>query len=147
MIQSDRLGPIECNESMLLHFADGLLGFEHLSDFAVVAADDDGVYFWLQSADDSSVAFLTVVPGLFFPDYEPDVPDLDVEALDLSKPSDAHVLCIITIGEDAITANLLGPVIVNVSTRAARQVVLGEQRWSVHAPLGAVTSDGSLCSS
>ena len=147
MIQSDRLGPIECDESMLLHFADGLLGFEHLSDFVVVAADGDGVYFWLQSAEDPAVAFLTVAPGLFFPDYAPDVPDIDVDALGLSKPSDAHVVCIITIGEDAITANLLGPVIVNVTTRAARQVVLGEQRWSVHAPLGSVPADGDLCSS
>ena len=142
MIQSDRLGPFECDPSSLLHVPEGLLGFEHLTDFAVVGADDDDVYFWLQSVQDAALAFLTVVPGLFYPEYEPDLPDLDVEALGLTKPSDAHVLTIVTITDDAITANLLGPVIINVKTRAARQVVLGEQRWSVHAPLG-----GSLCSS
>ena len=142
MIHSDRIGSFECDESSLLHFADGLLGFEHASDFAVVGADDEGIYFWLQSAEDPALAFLAVVPGLFYPEYEPDLPDLDVESLGLTQPADAHVLCIVTIGDDGITANLLGPVVINVKTRAARQVVLGEQRWSVHAPL-----DGSLCSS
>jgi flagellar assembly factor FliW len=142
MIQSDRLGPFECDRSSLLHFADGLLGFEDARDFAVAGADDDDAYFWLQSADDAALAFLTVVPGLFYPEYEPDLPELDVEALGLTQPSDAHVLTIVTITDEAITANLLGPVVINVKSRAARQVVLGEQKWSVRAPLG-----GSLCSS
>ena len=89
--------------------------------------DEVGAYSWLHSVEDPGLAFLTVVPAFFFPEYAPDVPDDDVAVLDLSDPNDAQVYCLVTIVGDEITANLLGPVVVNVANRTARQVVLVDQ--------------------
>jgi flagellar assembly factor FliW len=130
LLESERLGPIEVDESDLLELPDGLLGFESASRFVLVPADDVGAYTWLHSVDDPGLAFLTVIPAFFFPEYAPDVPDDDVAALDLTDLGDAQVYCLVTISGDEVTANLLGPVVVNVANRTGRQVVLLDQGWT-----------------
>jgi len=135
LISSERFGDVDCEESATLTFPHGLLGFEDRTSFAVVPVDDDGVYSWLQSMDDPSLAFLVTAPHWFFPDYEPEVNDADLEELDLRSASETLLLCLVTIADDDITANLLGPVVVNTRTQVARQVVLAETRWSTQTPL------------
>ena len=135
LLESERLGVIEVDESSFIERPSGWLGFEQTRRFALVQADEVGAYSWLHSVEDPGLAFLTVVPSFFFPDYEPDVPDDDVEALDLTDPDDAQVLCLVTIAGDDVTANLLGPVVLNVANRTARQVVLADQGWSTREPL------------
>ena len=130
LLESERLGPIEVDEANMVELPTGLLGFESTSRFAIVPADEVGAYSWLHSVEDPGLAFLTVVPAFFFPDYAPDVPDDDVAALALTDPDDAQVYCLVTISGDDVTANLLGPVVVNVVNRTARQVVLVDQGWS-----------------
>ncbi len=136
LIHSDRLGPIEVDEASTIEFEDGLLGFEQHRRFALVAADESGAYTWMQSVDDAALAFLVVVPGFFFADYSPDVPDADVAALGITERTPTQVLCLVTLSDAGITANLLGPVIVNLTTRHARQVVLTDGRWTTREPLG-----------
>ena len=126
LLESDRLGAIEVDETSLVEVDGGLLGFESIHRFALIQADDAGAYSWLQAVDDPGLAFLAVVPSFFFPDYEPDVPD---------DPADAQVLCLVTIAGDDITANLMGPVVMNVANRTARQVVLVDQGWTTREPL------------
>lgn len=135
LLESDRLGLIEIDESNVVDLPAGLLGFEQIRRFALVQADDVGAYSWLQAVDDPGLAFLTVVPSFFFPDYEPDVPEEDAAALDLTDPQDAQVLCLVSITGDDVTANLLGPVVLNITNRTARQVVLVDQGWSTREPL------------
>ena len=79
---------------------------------------------------------MSVVPNFFFPDYAPELTDDEVEVLGLSDPDAAQVLCIVTISDDQVTANLLGPLVLNVETKVARQVVLTDQDFSVRTPLG-----------
>lgn len=135
LISSERFGDVDCEESATLRFPHGLLGFEEETSFAVVPVDDDGVYSWLQSANDPALAFLVTSPHYFFADYEPEVNDADLEELEVADPADLVLLCMLTIAEDAITANLLGPLVLNTRTRVARQVVLPDGRWSTREPL------------
>jgi flagellar assembly factor FliW len=134
-VDSERLGPIEVADASVIELPAGLLGFETCHRFALIPADDVGAYVWLQSIDDPTLAFLAVVPGFFFPDYAPELPDEDAAALELESDADAQVLALVTISDDAVTANLMGPVVLNVSTRQARQVVLTDPPWPTRAPL------------
>lgn len=135
LISSERFGDVDIEESATLNFPFGLLGFEDESSFVIVPVGEDGVYSWLQSATSPELAFLATAPHLFFPDYAPEVNDADLAGLDLQDESETLLLCLVTISEDDITANLLGPVVVNTRTRQARQVVLSEARWSTRVPL------------
>ena len=135
MIDSEHLGSVEVDEASVIELPAGILGFPEQRRYAVVAADDSGLYSWLQSLDEPQLAFLAVVPSPFFPDYEPVISDEDCATIGLTDPEDAQVLCLVTVGEDAVTANLLGPVVLNVRTRMARQVVLTDSRLSTRAPI------------
>lgn len=136
LVDSDALGTIEVPDDRLLVLPDGLLGLEDARQFALIPADDMGVYSFLQSVDRPELTFLTIVPAFFFEAYEPEIADEDVAALDLRSPDDAQVLCLVTIDDQLVTANLLGPVVVNTRTGTGRQVVLHDQGWSTKEQLG-----------
>lgn len=135
LIESDRLGAVEVDEDTVVTFDEGLLGFPDVHRYALVDAADGGTYYWLQAVDDPRLAFLAAVPWAFFPDYEPELGDADQEALGLTSAADAVVLCLLTVTDLAVTANLLGPVVVNAATRRGRQVVLADPDLPVKAPL------------
>jgi flagellar assembly factor FliW len=136
LMESDRLGAVEVDERSVISVPGGLLGFEGQERYVLVPADDAGAYSWFHSLDDPGLAFLVVVPGFFFDDYAPELSDADVAELGIEDPADAQVLCLVTIRDDAITANLLGPIVVNVANRRARQVVLADQGHGTRVPLG-----------
>ncbi len=135
MIDSEHLGAVEIDESSVIEFPAGIIGFPDHHRYAVVSAEETGLYSWLQSLDVPELAFLTVVPAPFFPDYEPVIPDEECISIGLSDPADAQVLCLVTVGEESVTANLLGPIVLNVRTRLARQVVLTDGRLSTRTPI------------
>ena len=139
LVASDRFGEVDVAENRVINFADGLLGFVDKKRFALIDSGDGGTYFWLQSIDDAALAFLGVVPFDFFPDYEIDLPPMDEEALALGNEADLLVLCLLTVIRDQnlITANLLGPLVINTVKRLGRQVVLTDSGYPVRAPLAA----------
>ena len=138
-VASDRFGDLDIDDDRILTFDEGLLGFPEARRFAMLETNDSGLYFWLQSLDDPALAFLSVVPWPFFPDYEPELTDDAQQALAIDHEEDAIVLCLLTVQreESTITANLLGPLVVNSHTRIGRQLVLAESGYPVRAPLAA----------
>ena len=136
LVESERLGLVEIDPDTIVELPAGLAGFEDARRFALIPADEVGAYCWLQSLDEADLAFLAAVPGFFFPDYEPDLPEEDADALGIDRVDQVQLLCLVSIIDDLISANLMGPVVLNVVTRQARQVVLADQGWSTREPLG-----------
>jgi flagellar assembly factor FliW len=105
----------------------GLPGFPDARRFVLVEWGEEGSPFsLLRSLDHVDLEFLVAAPVVLFPDYAPELDDASVELLGLTSADDALVLVLVTVtgrAEDA-TANLLAPIIVNVTTMAAAQVVL-----------------------
>lgn len=134
-VKSEQLGVIEVEETKIIRLPDGLLGFPEITRFALIEASDDGTYFWLQALDNPELSFLSLIPWGFFPDYEPEISDADQAVLELDSPEQALVLCLITISDDAVTANLLGPVIINSISGTGRQIVLERTDYSTRAEL------------
>lgn len=135
-VTTSRFGVIEAAEGEVLHFEDGVLGFPDTTSFLRVPIVDADGWLWLQSTTDPELAFLAISAFLFFPDYDFDLPDGDAEAIGLADSADADVLALVTVRRsdegdvESITANLLGPVVVNIRTRQGRQVVLSDSNYS-----------------
>lgn len=91
----------------------------------------------LRSIEQSEVRFMVAVPAAFFSDYSIEIDDEEAKDLHLSDSSDALVLVMLTLGNDArsTTANLLAPIIINGKNREAAQVILTGTDWPVRAPL------------
>jgi flagellar assembly factor FliW len=122
-----------------LHFASGLPGFPDARRFLLVRLGDElSPFSVLRSLDNpADLEFIVTHPGLFFPDYAPEVDDDTAERLELKSADDALLLVIVTVADPvaASTANLLGPIVVNRHTRAAAQAVLGASGYNTREAL------------
>ena len=124
--------------AILVALTEPLPGFPGHRDYALVAADREGLVFWLQSIEPEGPRFLAVPAVSYFPDYVPALPGPVREELALSGPADAAIYCLVTVpGGDvsAATANLRAPVVVNPATGQARQVVLADSGHPIRRPL------------
>ncbi len=139
LVESTRFGTFELEEDRALRFAEGLLGLPDSTSYALIEVEDSP-YAWLQSVDEPELAFLTTSPWEFYPDYDLEIDDADQGSLGLDSPESAEVLILLTIhrqDDEAvdITANLLGPIVVNTNTRVARQIILSGSSYSTQEPL------------
>jgi flagellar assembly factor FliW len=90
--------------------------------------------------------FLVLVePASFFPDLAPfELDDAAQALIEATGPQDLAIWLILTVRPAAITANLLGPVVVNKATGLAVQAVRKDSSLPVAAPL---PRQVQLCSS
>jgi flagellar assembly factor FliW len=114
----------------------GLAGFPGADRYALIELPEATPLFVLRSVDVPGLEFVVAPPGLFFPDYTPEIDDASAERLALTDAQDALLLVVLTIGTgiDTATANLLAPIVINQRTRAAAQVIL-QGDWPLRAPL------------
>lgn len=130
LIETTRFGPVEIDESRIIRFRDGILGFPDRQRFALIQTSNDPVFFWLQSVDDPTLAFVVCDPLVFLPDYQAAVREDDVASLDLSDIDDVQVFVIVNKHDGCLTANLLGPLVVGAKSLLARQLVLSDKRYT-----------------
>ena len=136
-IQTTRFGEIEIPEDEVFDFPEGLLGLEGLRSYALRGNPKGGPFQWLQSLEDSSVAFVVVDPREFFIDYIVNISPEDLASLKIADPAEGKVLVIVTVMPDPrdITVNLQGPLILNLKQRLARQIVLSMPGITTHHKL------------
>ena len=115
----------------------GLLGFERIKEYLLISSPAEEPFRWLRVKDNPSLAFLVLEPFIALPEYQPDIPEADVEFLGLRGPGDAILYNIVTLhGEQRATINLKGPVVINRTTGVGKQVILANAaQYSVQYPL------------
>jgi flagellar assembly factor FliW len=118
----------------------GLLGFEHVKEYLLLADSAEEPFLWLQVSNDANLAFLVVAPQPLLPEYKPEISPEDVAFLGLESAADAAVLSIVTVrGPNEVTLNLKGPIILNRRTLVAKQVIpANAAEFSVRHPLPVV---------
>ena len=131
-IKTKPYGEIEVNEKQKLGFPEGIIGFERISCYYLIDSRE-GPFYWLQAADYPELAFLLVDPRIFRKDYKLMVKDSDLQALELEMKEDLLDFAIVTVPEDhsKITANLMGPIVINKKTRVAKQVISENEEYTV----------------
>jgi len=115
----------------------GLLGFEAIKDYALTSNPDEEPFAWLSVEGNASLAFVVMDPFLALPEYQPDIPQADVDFLQLSRPEDALVFGIVTLRDNQTpTVNLKGPIVINRHTYTGKQVIIANAAaYSVQHPL------------
>jgi len=132
-IDSTRFGRIEVDEEAVITFPQGLFGFESCRRFVVLCLDEKSPFRWLQSLEEPNVAFVVIEPSQFMPDYAPTISDADAHALGLDADTPYLTFVIVTVPPgkpEEMTANLMGPIIINASTRIARQVIVEDDCYT-----------------
>ncbi len=120
----------------------GLLGFEGIKEYLLLADPAEEPFLWLQVPHDANLAFLVVAPQPLLPAYQPEISAEDAAFLGLANAADAAILSIVTVrGPNQATLNLKGPIVLNRRTLVAKQVIpTNAGQFSVQHPLPVVQS-------
>jgi flagellar assembly factor FliW len=138
----------------LFDFPFGLPGFENHHRFALIAHAPPLMV--LESVDQPAVRFHTIPVSILDPQYQLDISRDQAQALSLQGlsledgcTSASNVLClaILTASKDGeVTANLLAPIVANLSSGVAVQVVRSDQRHSHRHIVSASAPKEAECS-
>ena len=116
----------------IIVFPAGIPGFEKNKEFVLVSIPDYTPFEWLVCIDGSLLRFAIINPMLFMPDYTPSILKEHLYEMEIEKPEDVLLYCIVTIHENPLesTANLVGPIIINKRKRVGKQVIVEDDRYT-----------------
>jgi flagellar assembly factor FliW len=125
-VRSRRFGTFEVPCESILHLPQGLVGFPNNHRWVVLDHRPGSPFKWLLSIEDPDLAFAVANPGELVADYRPPI-DLASRLLG-TDPAEIALFVIVTIPPDPtrMTVNLMAPVVVDMHTRRARQIVLDD---------------------
>ena len=124
----------------IFHMPSGMLGFPNNRKFVIIQHKEDSPFYWYQSVDDPGLAFVITSPFSFVPDYDVDIEDILMKA-SWDENCDNNALefyVVVTIPKgspEKMTANLIGPVIVNTETCQAVQHIMSNTGYVHNFPL------------
>lgn len=133
-------GEVDIEESKILHFPQGIVGFPELTDFALIHdIEKEGVCAirWLQSMQEPSFAMPVMDPLAVKPDYNPIVEDELLKPLGKLDPEEILVLVTLTVPSDLtkMTINLQAPIVVNAAEKRACQIIVDSELYPVRFPI------------
>jgi len=132
IIQTKHFGDVEINEEDVLVFEYGIPGFDELTKFVILGKTDvESPFFWLQSLEDSGVAFVISDPFNYVSDYEAEIDTTMAKFLGIEDENDAIIYNIVTVPEDIskTSINLKAPLIINTKNNKGCQVILENEKY------------------
>lgn len=133
-------GEVIIDDDKIITFPEGILGFPDLTQFALIHDEEKGETAgirWLQSMQEPAFAMPVVDPLEIIEEYNPQVEDELLKPIGEVGQDEMLVLVTITVPSDLkkMTVNLKGPVIINVATRKACQVIVEDELYQVKYPI------------
>ena len=121
----------------MITFPGGLIGFPELTSFQLMEPMDAYPLKFLQPLDRQDIHFVCIDIAAIKNDYQVSLSDEDAQALAIEEIADAMVLALIVVPEDPrqMTANLAGPILINLKTRQGRQIVLNTEIYDLKYPV------------
>jgi flagellar assembly factor FliW len=132
-----RFGPCTFSTGDVIEFPWGLPGFPTLHRWLPLNLDSHPSFVWLQCLDDLAVAVPAIDPWLVLEKYDPKLPAYAFTSLEIREATDFTTLCVVVVTENAeeMTINLMAPILVNLRTSKARQIVLDGSTYSAREPM------------
>lgn len=133
-----KFGEIDVAEERIFEFVLPIIGFDMLKKFVIIEPGQENLFKWLQSVEDPTLAFPIISVSSLNIDYSIDLPDNVVEILGVKTVESLFVMNITSIPQDdpkGTTINLLAPLIFNIDTQKAGQVVLSGTGYDISYPM------------
>jgi flagellar assembly factor FliW len=132
-IATFRFGELEIPEQNIIEFPKGLIGFEQFKKFVLLEREDSDPFCWLQSLEDPNLAFVVINPTIFFKNYKIEIHYKELEDIQVSSLDRIEIFAIVTIPDDIakMSANLLGPLVINLDNNNGKQIVLSNSPYTI----------------
>lgn len=135
LINTSRFGQVDVDETRIICFPKGLLGFPKYRQYVLIEAGQDSYFWWLQSIELPELAFVVTDPSLFVPTYRVPLRPEQMQEIGIDNLDEAQVFVIVNKRENVLTGNLQGPLVVHVGKRIGEQLVLSDRRFTTRVPL------------
>jgi flagellar assembly factor FliW len=125
IIKTLQFGVLEIEPHHIFYFENGILGFEDLHEFVLIADEDTLPFKWLISIENPEIGFPLLSPWHLDLMYDPG-PEFDLEK---------QVLMVIVTLEDEnkqMTANMKAPIVFDVENQKGWQTILMNDKYSTN---------------
>jgi len=132
-VKTRNFGSINVRSDQIIYLEPGLLGFTQYHRYILIEHNREAPFLWLQCLDKPDLAFVVLDPRILVPDYQPGPLAQVTQELEVERPEDLKMLVILTIPPgkpQEMTANLMGPVVINLKTRQGKQLVLEDSQYN-----------------
>lgn len=140
-----RLGERTVDQSRIITFPKGLIGFENRHEFALLQIRDDSPFMLLQCLKDSKLGLVVTDPFAFLEDYEIQIGDAEQKILRIENIRQLAILVTVTIPQgrpNDAALNLTGPICVNSKSHIGLQVPQTDPRFPTHYSLSLKQAEG-----
>lgn len=119
-------GEMEISDKDIIHFEQGLLGFDEVTQYFLINHDEQGMIMTMQNADGEVPQFVVLDPYAVIADYNPILPYSAVNYFGKSNVDNLKYLVIAVVKEDfnETVVNLKSPIVIDPKTQKAAQVIL-----------------------
>jgi flagellar assembly factor FliW len=124
-------------EKDIITFRKGIPGFQNLKKFIIFTAEENKLFYILQSIEDLSVGIVLISPFNVIKGYEFKLDDAKLEELNIKSQEDVIVLNTVTLNSklENITVNLKAPLVININEKIGEQIILDNEDYSIKYPL------------
>ncbi|MCB9512677.1 MAG: flagellar assembly protein FliW [Deferribacteres bacterium] len=136
-LEHPKLGVIAYSADDIFFFPQGLLGYERQKHYILVEREEHQPFLWMLNTEDTNLNFLIIDPQVFYPEYEPNISKRDLNELQIDNPQSLFMYIIITLDQDIhkSTGNLSAPILLNMTKRIGKQLVLLDDKYSTKYPI------------
>jgi flagellar assembly factor FliW len=127
-LETKRFGTLRVEDDRLFFFPRGIVGYESLKQWVLLADPESPAVAWLQSASSSDHAVAVVSPRAFFPEYRVAAEGRELSALKLRTDDRVYVLTTLAGHVGRLETNLRAPILLNLSRRLGLQVIVGDEQ-------------------
>jgi flagellar assembly factor FliW len=126
-------GELKIDPEDIYEFANGIPGFEENLRFIIVQPDPEMQFCYIQSVEESKLAFLVCNPFLFYEDYDFQLSETNLQELTIEEEADVAVWSVVTVDKsnNKISLNLLAPIVVNIRSKRGKQIILHDSNYQV----------------
>lgn len=126
-------GDMDVSNKDIIHFDQGLLGFDDIKDYVLIKHDEQGMIMTMQYADGEIPQFVVLDPFAVVTDYHPILPTTTLKQLGSKNSNDLKYLVIAVVRENYLdtVVNLKSPIVINPETRCAAQIIVENTDYSM----------------
>jgi flagellar assembly factor FliW len=121
-------------EDQVIRFPAGLPGFEMARKFIIMSVPEHQPFHWMECVDEgNSIRFAIINPLSFRPEYQPKIKKEELTSLAIRDPKDMLLYVIVTLRTPLVesTANLMGPLFINIRDRVGKQIIIENDAYSL----------------
>jgi len=136
LIKTKHFGEIDLEETKIITFEHGIMGFEEYKRYTILYDLEEGdktTISWLQSIEEPGLALPVINPLSIKPDYNPIVEDEVLKVLGEITDENLIILLTLNVPTDLtkMSVNLKAPFVINSDTCKGSQIIVENKDYEV----------------